>query len=769
MDKRKKFIERAGVAQLLESEAGVPRRIRAVGITANVVNGNGRRYPTHVLDAAVQDLRTHLHESAGQGRAMLLLGEAEHPSDKGGHPNLLETVVRWDQVAFDGAQVILEGTVLETSKGRDILALLEGGVTPDVSQRGYGTSVIVEEDKRRIEEVTALTITGYDLVVDGADPNAGITMFESQEASEMDLEELRKQYPNLVKQIEEEHDAKKRAELEEALNRKAAEDERQRKLVTEHDRKLREQLGLKETDDLAEAIRQRDARLKELEQAERQRTVEAYIAEQTKDMAYPDFLRAQFVEAVKAAQPATVEEARQVIVTKRKEYDAITSAMVLQSRGFGGTVMGPVLERETGIPAFAAASWAIQESLQRTGQVRVWNAAKPSGLNEAFAVEYLRKYDEMYKQHLLREAREWQEAEQTTDLNLPYSVMRAVIAEAFPDLVATSIFDVGITDQSPMRLYFEAFSGETGYTTTVTDEATTADLNDWVQLANKRINPGTVVITNSGATVTYTEGTDYIVDYEDGKYMAIATITNGQSLLADYTYTPVREGEMTVIPYGKMTLSYQTLEMVADRLAQQISREAVVFSRSQIGWDAVTRTLASITRQLRRKIDQGLLYKGLAAVLTVSSNSGGTYTHGSSTLDNFIAYIGLAKVKVLNRYYQPTAILASVTNADRISNWDGFKTDGFPDATLNANGFVGRVKGLPMFQSTEFSDGYVLVMNRELVMHRVYQPMRMFGPYPSYDITGATGKLISAEQYYVEEFNGSIAPVAGKGSYVKIA
>ena len=260
MDKRKKFIERAGAAQLVEGEAGIPRRLRAVGITADVVNGNGRRYPSAVLEAAVQDLRTHLHESAGQGRARLLLGEAEHPSEKGGHPSLLETVVRWDQVAFDGAQVILEGAILETSKGRDILALLEGGVTPDVSQRGYGTSVIVKEDGKQVEEVTALTITGYDLVVDGADPNAGITMVESEteakaEAREMDLEELRKQYPNLVRQIEEEHNAKRRAELEEALWRRAEEDARIAAAVAEKEASLRRELGVRESDDLQEALR----------------------------------------------------------------------------------------------------------------------------------------------------------------------------------------------------------------------------------------------------------------------------------------------------------------------------------------------------------------------------------------------------------------------------------------------------------------------------------------------------------------------------------
>ena len=127
-------------------------------------------------------------------------------------------------------------------------------------------------------------------------------------------------------------------------------------------------------------------------------------------------------------------------------------------------------------------------------------------------------------------------------------------------------------------------------------------------------------------------------------------------------------------------------------------------------------------------------------------------------------YIGVAKAKVYNRWYQPTSILASVTNAELLSNWEGFKRDGFANATLAASGFAGSVKGLPIFESTQMSDDFVLVVNRELVMHRVLQPMTLEGPFPSY----SSNKLLPNKQYYVEEFNGSIAPIPQKGAYVKL-
>lgn len=744
--KEKRFVESVGTVELLEAIDGQPRKIKAIGITAGVVNGNGRLYPAAVLEAAVQDLQSHLHESAGQGR-LLLLGEAEHPSSKSGRPNLLETVVKWESISFDGSQTALEGHILETSKGKDILALMEGGVLPGISQRGYGQSKIVKRDGQRVEEITTLKITGYDLVIEPSDPHAVVTLFESKSIMEetMDPEEILKiirEHPELFRGLIAE-DVKKLS------------DEQAQLLES----KMRQSLGIDGSTDLAKALTEALDAKKQIESQTAQKAVEEAIAEQTKNLPYGK-LNESFVTAVRDAKPATPEAVKALVESKRKEYDKIVADARLAGMGF--RPQGGVIEIPANQPGHIRGSLELLEHMERRGMYR-----RPAEdlVNNNFAMQMLERFDEVFKRQLAEEGRAFEEAETTADLNLPYSVSRAIIAAAMPTLVATSVFDFATIDTSPTRLYFEKYAGETGSTGTVVDEVVVADLNDYVALANKRLIPGTVVLTNSGATVTYTEGSDYVIDYANGKMMALATITNAQSLRIDYQYDAIRKGEMVAIERGKVQLSFKTIEALADRLATQISREAIVFSRSQIGFDAVARTLAALTREIAQKIDKGIFYLALASVLQVSNNSGGTYDRSADTLLSLIEKIGLAKVKVANRYYQPNAVVLSLTNSDKVANWDGFTAAGSrPDATLNANGYVGRVKGLGVFETTEFSDDYILVVNRELVMHRVYIPMLLRGPFPSYD----SGKLVAADQYYAEEFNLSDSPVVEKGAYVKL-
>ena len=60
---------------------------------------------------------------------------------------------------------------------------------------------------------------------------------------------------------------------------------------------------------------------------------------------------------------------------------------------------------------------------------------------------------------------------------------------------------------------------------TVTDEAFTSNHGTWVALGNKPIDPSTrPVVTNNAGTTTYTEDTDYIIDYAQGR---IQTLTAG--------------------------------------------------------------------------------------------------------------------------------------------------------------------------------------------------------------------------------------------------
>lgn len=762
---RQRMVESMGHLALSEAIEGQPRRVKAVGITANVVNGNGRLYPAEVLEAAVQELQPKLTESAGSGRVIQVLGEAEHPSSKSGRSNILETVFKWEAISFDGGQVLLEGVILPTSKGRDILTLLENGVQVPISQRAHGASTIEKLNGQKVERVTELHITGYDATLEPSDPVAAIVESQSdEEKEEMEPEELKKfiaDHPELFEGLV-------ASQVEKMNQAQAAKLEEQ----------MRASLGIDGQADLGMALKEAAQAQREMAEQKRAQAIEAAIGEHTKALPYGEKLNGMFVEAVRKAAPQSPEVVKALVENKRTEYDALAASGALQGMGFkqtatGVQVTGPVLEQETGHPEFARGAFELSESIRRAElRVERRDFRKPKTINEEVTAKYLAKFDKQYRGKLLAEAKMLEEAEQSSDLSLPYSVMRSVIAEAFPELVAISVFDFAISEEAETaKLFYETFAGETGYTATITDEVVTSDESAWVALAQKRITPGTVVLTGSGGTPTYTEGTDYVIDYANGKIWTLpspGTIGDGTSLKIDYTYTAIRKGEMQPIEKAKLTLATQTLTLAADRLATEISNEAVVFSRGALGYDATGRTLASLVRQIRRKIDQGVIYKALAAELIVASNSGGTWTASTDPIAELVEKIGVAKVKVINRYYVPTSILISATNAEKLTNWDGFTQAGSrPDASINAFGFIGSAKGLPVFASTEMSDSYVSVQNRELVMHRVGRPLQLFGPYPSYDAT--TGELIGSTQYYAEEFNGSEAPVPQKGSYVKVA
>ena len=765
-----RFEERIeAVAVLEEAQEGKPRRVRfEKAMTAEVVNGNNRRYPAEVLRAAVDELGAHLHESAGQGRAIQVLGEAEHPSDKSTRrPNLLETVTKWDEVSFDGQNVQIVGRVLETQKGKDILTLMEGGVMPGVSMRGYGDGKHVKDESGKIKdkkvfEVTELHITGFDLVLEPSFENAAELIESNQSSLEDDmdlLEELKKllaDHPDLFNGLTE-------AQIEKMGERQMA------KLMDS----LRTQLGIGPEADVIKALEESVKKAGQFDAIQTQATVNKAIDEACKDLPYGK-ANAAFVEAVRAANPQDAAAVKSLVDAKRKEYDGLFAHNRLTGMGFNGTISGiaPVLESEMGTPEFAAAAFELTEQINLVEMKPRRDLRKAETRSEVLTVKLLERFDKMYKHQLLAEARLFQEAELTSDLSLPYSVSRAIIEEAYPSLVAANIFDTGIMETSPTRLFFEAFSGETGYTVAVTDEVEAGGAEGtWYALDNKRITPGTVVVTSNPAGTTYVENTDFIIDYAEGKILFLAAGSVGANdVLVDYSYTAIRKGEMAPIERGKLGLSYVDVAASADRLADQISREAVVFSRSQLGYDAVTRTLASLVRQTTRKIDQGMLYMALTAVISVASNSGGAWTEGTTQADyaELVRLIGATKLLPANRFYVPSFILCSLERAEDLSNWDGFKRDGWPNAILNAAGFAGSVKGLPIFASTEFPSTHIVVGNRELVMYRVYQPMQVKGPFPTYDIENSTAKLVAADQYYTEEFNVAVSPVEEKGAYLTI-
>jgi hypothetical protein len=279
------------------------------------------------------------------------------------------------------------------------------------------------------------------------------------------------------------------------------------------------------------------------------------------------------------------------------------------------------------------------------------------------------------------------------------------------------------------------------------------------------------VLTNAAGSTTYVENTDYFVDYGNGRVYVPsgAAITAGQSLLIDYQYEAIRKGENQPIERAKSQLSSVTITAKADRLATDITNEAVEFSRSQLGYDVVQRTLGNLVREMARKIDQDLFYRAIATVRTVGNNSGGNWVGSAATPDyaDAILKLGKARVKVMNRNYEPSFMLMSAANADLIANWNGFTESGRrPDAEPQANGFFRTIKGIPAFMSPQFPDNIMITGNRELVAYRVFKPVALDGPFQK---TDTTGKLIAGKQWYAEQYNATESPVANKGAFVTVS
>lgn len=91
-------------------------------------------------------------------------------------------------------------------------------------------------------------------------------------------------------------------------------------------------------------------------------------------------------------------------------------------------------------------------------------------------------------------------------------------------------------DVTAENLALGAFGSTTAVTATaVVDEARTAYKGSLVVFANLPDTSLAIVVTNSGATVTYVEGTDYVVNNAGIYVLPGSAIADAESILVDYT------------------------------------------------------------------------------------------------------------------------------------------------------------------------------------------------------------------------------------------
>ena len=143
--------------------------VEGIFAQAEVLNGNKRIYPQHILENAVKEYNS-VYLAKGKS-----IGEFNHPD----YP-----VPKWDNAAImikelrmDGNNVYGKALVLDTEKGKHLQALIKGGYNVGVSTRGLGNTKLNESGNT---EVTAYQMTAVDVVDNPSAPNAHVNpIYES--------------------------------------------------------------------------------------------------------------------------------------------------------------------------------------------------------------------------------------------------------------------------------------------------------------------------------------------------------------------------------------------------------------------------------------------------------------------------------------------------------------------------------------------------------------------------------------------------------------
>ncbi len=182
------------------------RKITGVAKQGDKVNLNRRYFSTAVLTAmcaAAQD-----GVKAGE-----LYGLVQHPDFWDGPKGLIENIgVKYDRLYMDGDLLKFEGTVVQTTKGRDLQAVLDAGVKVGMSTNVTGSARYLPakevdpdwpdpEETIQVVNDDARLIT-IDAVMGPADLAGELNAADSveREGHVKDLKELKEKYPALYDQ-----------------------------------------------------------------------------------------------------------------------------------------------------------------------------------------------------------------------------------------------------------------------------------------------------------------------------------------------------------------------------------------------------------------------------------------------------------------------------------------------------------------------------------------------------------------------------------------
>lgn len=202
---------------VIEAGEGGKLLVRGEFARADRPTENKRFYPRGLMEREIKRLGKPLKERQ-------VLGELDHPAD--GRTQLTRVSHLVTALDFDGDVLVGEAEPLDTDRGRNLKALLQGGAKIGVSSRGYGSTKSNDKGEEVVQDDYRLVT--FDFVAEPADTTAYPEVVH--EEIEMDLkdvtvESLKAANPKLVEDISKEREKELAAEWAKKLEAAAAEAE----------------------------------------------------------------------------------------------------------------------------------------------------------------------------------------------------------------------------------------------------------------------------------------------------------------------------------------------------------------------------------------------------------------------------------------------------------------------------------------------------------------------------------------------------------------
>ncbi|MFZ5986384.1 MAG: DUF6582 domain-containing protein [Bacillota bacterium] len=391
---------------------------------ADVLNENNRVYPKAVLEPEVK----RLNELAKLGGVVMC---ATHPSNRNNNFSGQDVVAKINEISINenGIVSIPSLTFVGTQAGKDYIALAKAGVLLETSQRAMGSSTTKKLNGKPVEFVESLQISGWDLFPAGQvsvkDPDNRVVLVETKNNKEvirMEItqDELNTQIQEAVSKATEGF----KSQLNEVETLKS-EREKERQ-INENKKSVEELLGKEET---------KWSRFNEAQQS--------IIL---KDLDYS----------------GSIDEVKTRLNEKMTFVDTVIAQQKLSDKGFltgkGTTHIEVTNNPLPGAERIKKLNEATRDILSM-GEV---TPRKPASHIQFYIDAVLQKFDREYGRELLNEA----DTMGAANLPTTYEYARVVIEQAFQNIVAFNLSDLGIMGASPEIIFLEKWS-----------EKPTADLN----------------------------------------------------------------------------------------------------------------------------------------------------------------------------------------------------------------------------------------------------------------------------------------------------